>query len=306
MVKKIIVKKHLSDEDMKKKEATFINDDGIKIYKESVDVYTDEGKLLVRFRKNVLTKKECETLLESKGAAGKTVRPNASGTPKGKNKYIKGRSKKTGKVVVYLSGQKTTKRDNSGIMGFYDSISYFGAVANRELNKNNKNKRCRLTAFTKKNMDKFKDCLPIFKKVSVMYKKLVPGKYKVQKEAISAINDDFVIKDTVFTTVTVNKNFRTALHQDSGDLRESMGNILVVSDRDDYKGAYTMFPQYKFGIDVRNGDLAFMDVHEWHCNSKMENPNEANRVSFVFYLREKMMRACPNMKKRSRSRSRSK
>ena len=141
--------------------------------------------------------------------------------------------------------------------------------------------------------------MPIFKKVDRLYKKLVPKKYKIQKEAIQKIDNDFVIKDTVFTTVTVNKNFRTALHKDSGDLKEAMGNILVVSDKDDYKGAYTMFPQYNFGIDVRSGDIAFMDVHEWHCNSKMENPNEASRVSFVFYLREKMLKACPNKKGKS-------
>ena len=299
MFKKIVVKKFFSDEEMQKKEGKFIDDSGVKIYKESVDIYNNEGKILVRFRKNVLTKKECETLLESKGAASKTIRPNASGSIKGKKKYTVRKSKKSNKIVISLSRQKGKKKDSSGIMGFYDSISYFGAVSNRELNKKNKNKRCRLTAFTMKNVNKFENCLPIFKKVSRMYKKLVPDKYKIQKEAISKISPEFVIKDTVFTTVTVNKNFRTALHKDSGDLKESMGNILVVSDKDEYNGAYTMFPQYNFGIDVRNSDIAFMDVHEWHCNSKFENPSKANRVSFVLYLREKMMKSCPNLLKRS-------
>ena len=139
MFKKIVVKKFFSDEEMQKKEGKFIDDSGVKIYKESVDIYNNEGKILVRFRKNVLTKKECETLLESKGAASKTIRPNASGSIKGKKKYTVRKSKKSNKIVISLSRQKGKKKDSSGIMGFYDSISYFGAVSNRELNKKNKN-----------------------------------------------------------------------------------------------------------------------------------------------------------------------
>lgn len=286
---------------MKKKEGTFFDGSSYKIYKEDVDVYSEEGKLLVKFRKNVLTDKECKILFESRGAAARAVRPSASGIPKDKPKYTKSKSKSTGKVVVSLTSKN---RVNSGIFGYYDNLSMF---SNKSLNKD-KNLRCRKSAFMQKNMDKFKDCLPVFKKVNSLYKKLVPDKYKMQKKAISKINPDFVIKDTVFTTVTVNKNFRTALHTDGGDFEEGMGNILVVSDNDNYKGAYTMFPRYKFGIDVRNGDLAFMNVHEWHCNSKMESntKDKVNRVSFVFYLREKMMMTCPNMSKRKSPKLKSK
>ena len=295
---------------MKKKEGSFFDGSSYKIYKEDVDVYSEEGKLLVKFRKNVLTDKECKILFESRGAAARAVRPSASGIPKDKPKYTKSKSKSTGKVVVSLTSKN---RVNSGIFGYYDNLSMF---SNKSLNKD-KNLRCRKTAFMQKNMDKFKDCLPVFKKVNSLYKKLVPDKYKMQKKAISKINPDFVIKDTVFTTVTVNKNFRTALHTDGGDFEEGMGNILVVSDNDNYKGAYTMFPRYKFGIDVRNGDLAFMNVHEWHCNTRIApsiahpetninlasqtageeqkiktEPETWGRMTLVCYLRKGMLDKC--------------
>jgi len=41
-----------------------------------------------------------------------------------------------------------------------------------------------------------------------------------------------------------------------------------------------------------------MDVHKWHCNSKMESDkkDDINRISFVFYLRKKMMWTCPKLK----------
>ena len=303
MVKKIIVKKHYTDEQMKKKEGQFFDESCCKIYKENVDVYSEDGELLVKFRKNVLNDKECKILFDSRGAAISSIRPSASGIPKGKSKYKKSTSKSTGKLIVSLNSKN---RVRSGIIGYYDTLSMFSPYTNKSKSKN-KNLRCRVTAFTGKNMNKFKDCLPIFKKVNGLYKKLVNNKYKNQKEAINQINPNFVIKDTVFTTVTVNKNFRTALHTDHGDLEEGMGNILVVSDSDKYKGAYTMFPQYKFGIDVRNGDIAFMNVHKWHCNSNMESvkKEDVNRVSFVFYLRKKMIMSCPNTKiLRSKSKKR--
>ena len=303
MVKKIVVKKHFTDEQMQNKEGSFFDESLCKIYNENVDIYSEEGEILVRFRKNVLSDNECKILFESKGAATSSIRPSASGTPRGKSKYIKTVSKSTGKPIIKL---RSKNRVRSGIIGYYDTLSMFSSFTNKSKN-TNKNLRCRLTSFTGKHLDKFKNCLPVFKKVDNLYKKLVPNKYKIQKLAIKKINPKFVIKNTVFTTVTVNKNFRTALHKDSGDLKEGMGNILVVSNSDNYKGSCTMFPQYKFGIDVRNGDIAFMNVHEWHCNSKMivNKKDNVERISFVFYLREKMTRACPNMRSRSRSRSKS-
>jgi hypothetical protein len=45
-----------------------------------------------------------------------------------------------------------------------------------------------------------------------------------------------------------------------------------------YRG-YTLFPQYQFGMDCRNGDFLAMDVHTWHCNSEISG--------------EKMQKACP-------------
>ncbi len=110
---------------MKKKEGTFFDGSSYKIYKEDVDVYSEEGKLLVKFRKNVLTDKECKILFESRGAAARAVRPSASGIPKDKPKYTKSKSKSTGKVVVSLTSKN---RVNSGIFGYYDNLSMFSNI----------------------------------------------------------------------------------------------------------------------------------------------------------------------------------
>ena len=280
MTKVVYVDKKHTDEYMDKKEGKFFTDDGIKIYKKDIDIYTNDGKLLLKFRKNVISNTDTEKLFEFKNVAvlGAT-RPNASGIPKsGKYKILK--SKSTGKKLRVL-----TTKARSGIIGYYDTVSNFG------YSNNVKSKiKCRTTAYTGKHMDKFKKCLPIFKKIDRIYKKLVPTYYKFQKEAINKINQDYIIKDTIFTTVTVNKNFRTALHRDAGDLKEGFGNLVIASEGE-YEGSYTMFPQYGIGVNCKQGDFLAMNVHEWHCNSKMIG--NGTRVSFVFYLREKMLKTCP-------------
>ena len=85
---------------------------------------------------------------------------------------------------------------------------------------------------------------------------------------INKTNPDFYIKGTVFTTITINKNFRTAIHTDKGDLKEGFGN-LVVCEEGKYKGGYSGFPQFGIAFDVRQGDFLAMDVHEWHCNTEI-------------------------------------
>lgn len=287
VIKKLIVKKILTDEEMLDKEGTFFNDTKCKIYKNNIDIYTEDGEILLKFRKNVIKEEDCLELQVFEKAASSSRRLTEAGlAKKDRSKYLKTvRSKKTGKNYTIVS-PPNKKRIKSGIIGFYDTISNF-----RSGSASKEKKGCRTTAFTTKHMDKFKNCLPIFKKIDRLYKKLVPKHYKIQKSAIKKIHKDFVIKDTIFTTVTVNKNFRTALHRDSGDLREGFGNLVVSSDTDDYEGAYTMFPQYGVGVDCRNGDFLAMNVHEWHCNS--EKKGDGDRYSFVFYLREKMLKTCP-------------
>ena len=64
----------------------------------------------------------------------------------------------------------------------------------------------------------------------------------LQNKAYSKKKIDFKIHDTVFTTVTVNKNFRTAAHYDAGDLKEGFGNLAVLQTGE-YSGAYTVIPK---------------------------------------------------------------
>ena len=53
-----------------------------------------------------------------------------------------------------------------------------------------------------------------------------------------------------------------------------------------YEGSETCFPQYGVGVDVRQYDILFMDVHQWHANLPMRPANKTvRRLSVVCYLR---------------------
>jgi hypothetical protein len=159
--------------------------------------------------------------------------------------------------------------------------------------------------------------LPFVEALDNCFKKLIPENWKKQKAAADE-KPLLRIEDTAFSSVTVNRNFRTGLHMDDGDFKDGFGNLSVI-ERGSYHGGFTLFPQYRIGFNVRTGDFLAMDVHQWHCNTKLFETDEdkkANkglpniyrdkvetgtlgvdmpfsRVSFVCYLREGL-RNCHN------------
>ena len=79
---------------------------------------------------------------------------------------------------------------NSGIIGYFDRNARFPY--------------CRQTAFNEKEFSKFKKAYPIIKFVDTKYAELMPEHYARQAKVADETSQDFVIRDTAFTTVTVN------------------------------------------------------------------------------------------------------
>jgi hypothetical protein len=211
-------------------------------------------------------------------------------------------------IVEKLGGFSRMKVNNqvaSNPIGFYESSTNFCKLP------------CRLTHFTRTNFDKFNEGLPFIQKIDSMFQKLIPDSYEKQ---ITQANKKphLKIPDTAFSTITINRNFRTALHRDAGDYKAGFGNLTVI-ERGKYHGGYTIFPQFGVAVDVRNGDFLAMDVHQWHSNTSIyetvedkafnekmdpafkDNPevgtvgiyNKYTRLTFVCYLREKIIN-CPD------------
>jgi len=149
---------------------------------------------------------------------------------------------------------------------------------------------CRLTSYTANNKDKFEKAIPFIEAVSEQFKELVPGRYEVQKAAMDHIDPAFRIGNSNYTTVTVNKNYRTAAHRDAGDFRGGFGNLSTTYNGVDWDGCYLIFPEYRIAISVKPGDFLAMDIHSIHGNTPISSESGLHeRISIVCYMREKML-----------------
>lgn len=151
----------------------------------------------------------------------------------------------------------------------------------------------RATSYTEKHPELFKLAYPFLQSLNRGYKELLPWRWGNQKEAADKLDPRFLVPGTVFTTITVNKTFRTACHRDAGDLDSGLSNLLVLGSGD-YTGGYLVFPEYRIAVDVRPGDLLLVNNHEIiHGNTPivLNNPDDpaCERISVVCYFREKML-----------------
>lgn len=261
------LKRYLTDKEGEALKGKFLTDkDFDMVILGDTDGYSMEGELLFRYRTNVIPYpvlkagvdafRDSVELTEGRGTA-------AGGSFK--------RIRKDGSVA------NTTVSNfvESGNVGFMDPSAMV--------------RYCRKTAFARDHFDKFRAGIPFVEAVDQLYEQLCPTHYARQLAIAKGTNRNYVIGNTSFTTVTVNRNFQTAVHKDSGDLREGFGN-LIIHRVGNYTGAYFTLPEFRVAINVRNTDILFVDVHRWHGNTPFVNmTDDCERIAFVMYYRENMI-----------------
>ena len=322
MVKELIVNKIINDEDIKKLKGNWVDEEYIKhpIIKEDTDIYyydTDNNKkLLLKFRKNVISDEMCElgwnaykTLAKPSRGRGASAGPIDPDSTYWKKRELYNINKWSTSYIK--NGKKSKMKVNNQVLstpiGFFESS-----------NISNFKSPCRLTHFTREHFDKYVEGFPFLHTINDLFKKLTPDRYNNQFKQASE-QPKFQIDNTAFSTVTINRNFRTALHKDANDFEKGFGNLTIL-EQGKYSGGYTIFPQYGVAIDLRQNDFAVMDVHQWHANTKIyesESDIESNRdiisdfkdnpkigtngiytkytrLTFVCYLREKLINCDKN------------
>lgn len=152
----------------------------------------------------------------------------------------------------------------------------------------------RATSYTLHNYEKFKLSYPFLQHLSSAFSSFLPVRYSAQLDCIQKLDPNFYVPGTVFTTITVNKNFRTAAHRDAGDLNTGFSNLTVVAKDGDYEGGYLIVPELKAAFNIRPGDLLLINNHEYiHGNTpiipKKGDVSNFERISLVCYFREKML-----------------
>lgn len=321
-VREVEVKARESDAEFgKRHEGKFwdVTDGDIRVFDDDVDVYGIEheddvaaGKprrrLLAKFRKGVFSTSQIQNgwdafrLLaipsRNRGAAAGPIDLSNVYWKRRKPVDVKGwgarymREGKTSRMIV-------NNTVSSGVIGYYEKTPFLG-------------KPCRLTDYSRRRLKYYLHGISFLEAIDAQFKRLVPTAHAKQLAAVKA-HPSYRIGDTAFSTLTLNQNFRTALHKDAGDFKDGFGNLTVI-EWGRYHGGETVFPRFGVAFDLRTGDFLAMDVHEWHGNSKMyETPEDAaynrrlpdirsrdadtgvigsqelyQRLSFVCYFREKI------------------
>lgn len=179
-------------------------------------------------------------------------------------------------MTRYISDTTYANQVNSGIAGFFDRyprIPY-----------------CRETAYSSQNPERFNKAVPYIDAISKWFRTLMPERYAYQNAKAKEIDPGFLLGDSVYTTITINKNFQTACHYDAGDLKKGFGNIVALSNGVPYEGGYTVFPKYGVAVDLQPGDICLFDPHELHGNTEITSESgKHERVTVVLYFREKML-----------------
>jgi hypothetical protein len=240
------------------------SDDSFTIFDGDVNVYKEDGELLAVFRKGVALKnKKIITagrgLLQYKHSS--TSRKMAAGTDE----------KAVGR---YKGGMGAANKVFSSMVGYVEPIAFY---------------KCRETTMYAKHKDKFRaDTLPLVQFISRKFRQYAPKQYNKQKKFVDQLNQNMVLPDTVFTTFSVNVDFRTRTHRDQGDYSSGLGNLMVFNVGD-FTGGETLLPEYKIGFHIEEGDMLFFDVHEVHCNNPIKGKG---RISIVAFAREKILQKC--------------
>jgi len=148
----------------------------------------------------------------------------------------------------------------------------------------------RATSYTAKNPEKFALAYPFLQTLSNGFRDLLPKRYEAQMKAARQVDPRFLVPETPFTTVTVNKTFRTAAHYDVGDLNSGLSNLLTLSNDGRYSGGYLIAPEYRVAVNPRPGDLLLINNHDvMHGNTPIVCEEGSERISLVCYFREKML-----------------
>ena len=289
------------------------------ILTESADVYSPRGvldmfssedskeeRIIVSYRKGVIPREICQKaydnlqggaeLTDNRGTASGPV--DFSKLPNFMFKYgdpvLKGANKNRAFYLLEDGSISKTSRANMVRSG---QCGYFGP-----------NKRfpfAREAGFSKSNPEKVDKATPYFEYISANFKLLAPTVWQRQFDFLTEhklIENGWVLGASVYTTVTINKNFQTAAHQDAGDYSGGLGNISVLENPEKpFAGGYVSFPQWKCGVDLRMGDILVFAIHQYHGNTKIkpvvevpegDNPEDYfERMSLVCYARENMKNA---------------
>tara|TARA_R100001086_G_scaffold243116_1_gene171601 strand:+ start:10 stop:933 length:924 start_codon:yes stop_codon:yes gene_type:complete len=200
----------------------------------------------------------------------------------GKKRYSVYYKDATGKVVNRCQSNQV----RSGVAGFFDKVAGLP---------------CRKVGWSNRNPLKHNALIELAREIENNHKEKCETSYKYHRKKADEVSGDMLFDGTIYSTMTLNYDFRTASHQDKGDLQGGLSTLTIFEEvPDNYTKFYLGLPEYKIAFDVRDGDTLIFNAHEYHANTEFEvktdrlkvddltGNNFAGRMSCVCYLRDRL------------------
>ena len=200
----------------------------------------------------------------------------------GKDRYSVFYKDANGKVVNRCQSNMV----RSGVAGYFDAVAGLP---------------CRKVGWSNKNPLKHDSLIELAKEIEENHMVYCNNSYNYHRKKADEVPQNLLFKDTIYSTMTLNYDFRTATHKDKGDLEGGLSTLTIFEDvPDNYTDFYLGLPEYKIAFDVRDGDTLIFNAHEFHANTDfkvlskkltvdgLSGNNFAGRMSVVCYMRNKL------------------
>lgn len=188
--------------------------------------------------------------------------------------------------------------------------SVFGALPRIPL----RNDFCRFSNKTIEEKQNFNKLFTFQDTLCEIYKKYLPELYEYDlNKAKELVDEDYRLVDTPYTTANINVNHAIKYHTDSGNIKGSYSNVLILKEY--CTGGELVLPDYRIALEQSDGALCiFRGQEEIHGVMPLK-PYKENfyRASIVYYTLAQLQHCYPykeevtrlNIKKRERAVKRS-
>lgn len=284
----MLAKKILSDREIIDRQGEFFDLSHYStIIDHDCDIFTEEGTLLFTIRKKIIPSPITDIIKNNFFDVAKKAKTNCRGIASGKvdlSQITKGKG--TVVDVVNSDGFQSQVKFANGEVSKYRVCNIVKSMIAGYYNKPKRGQplepgKFRLTAFCEKYPHRWAQVQHYVKYIDKLYSLLLPHNHSARKSQINTLPYG-VIDDTIFTTLTINYNFRTACHVDKGNLDSALS---ILTTHGTWDGCYLGYPQYGICINVQEGDLLIMNPHQYHCNTEFLSPVH-ERLSIVTYTRK--------------------
>ena len=150
---------------------------------------------------------------------------------------------------------------------------------------------CRMSYIARNNWETFQECFPLVEQISDIYLQCSPKQHELQRLKAQKTDPRYLIGDSVFSTITVNHNFRTAAHRDPGNYGKSLAPLVTISETG-FSGSYLVFPEFRAAVTLQPSDFIVCNNALYIHGNTAAGSLDDERISLVLYLREGLATKC--------------